>query len=200
LIQNSETLTSLEFIYCKLSPTFVSAICGSLNVVNTHTHGIQHFSINTSSFLEINPVSLPPGFVSFLSSGRYIHSSQPMLCSWSASYCMFFSLISWGWWDAHKLSNLMGCVELSACLYLEGKYTGQVPRKSWPLSCNSAAILSNIICRILVPVVSFLGVFQYPINAHSITSSVIFIFLECILEFFSVETAPYSSSLDLHRE
>lgn len=74
LIQNSETLTSLEFIYCKLSPTFVSAICGSLNVVNTHTHGIQHFSINTSSFLEINPVSLPPGFVSFLSSGRSLCS------------------------------------------------------------------------------------------------------------------------------
>ncbi|XP_011014860.1 PREDICTED: uncharacterized protein LOC105118587 isoform X2 [Populus euphratica] len=74
LLQNSETLTSLEFIYCKLSPTFVSAICGSLNVVNTHTHGIKHFSINTSSFLEINPVSLPPGFVSFLSSGRSLCS------------------------------------------------------------------------------------------------------------------------------
>uniref|UniRef100_A0A6N2KDC7 Uncharacterized protein n=2 Tax=Salix viminalis TaxID=40686 RepID=A0A6N2KDC7_SALVM len=74
LIQNRETLTSLEFIYCKLSSTFVSAICGSLNVVNTHTHGIQHFSINTSSFLEINPVSLPPGFVSFLSSGRSLCS------------------------------------------------------------------------------------------------------------------------------
>ncbi|CAK7349471.1 unnamed protein product [Dovyalis caffra] len=41
LIQNSETLTSLELNYCKLSSTFVSAICASLNIVNTHTHGIR---------------------------------------------------------------------------------------------------------------------------------------------------------------
>lgn len=125
---------------------------------------------------------------SFHQAGISIHLNLYFVLDQLLTLC-FFSLISWGWWDAHKLSNLMGCVELPACLYLEGKYTGQVPWKSWTLSRNSAAILSNIIRRILVPV-SFLGVLKYPINAHSTTSSVIFIFLECILELFSAETAP----------
>lgn len=74
LNQNSETLTSLEFIHCKLSPNFINAICGSLLVQSMQTHGIQHFSINTSSFLEHNLFSLPIGLSSFLSSGRSLCS------------------------------------------------------------------------------------------------------------------------------
>uniref|UniRef100_A0A2P2LWK7 NACHT LRR and PYD domains-containing protein 13 isoform X4 n=1 Tax=Rhizophora mucronata TaxID=61149 RepID=A0A2P2LWK7_RHIMU len=65
---------SLEFIHCNLSPAFVNAICGSLCMDSNQTHGIQHFSIRTSSFLEINSVSLPLGLESFLSTGRYLCS------------------------------------------------------------------------------------------------------------------------------
>lgn len=71
LNQNSESLASLEFFHCKLSPAAIDKICGSLLIKGLHIHGIQHFSINTVSLLEKNPVSLPPGLVSFLSSGRY---------------------------------------------------------------------------------------------------------------------------------
>ncbi|KAJ4849155.1 hypothetical protein Tsubulata_037619 [Turnera subulata] len=74
LVQNKETLTSLEFIYCKLSETFVNAICQCLDINNKHAHGIQSFSISTSSFLEPGTVSLPVGLASFLSSGRSLYS------------------------------------------------------------------------------------------------------------------------------
>ncbi|OVA02234.1 Leucine-rich repeat [Macleaya cordata] len=69
LKQNSETLSSLEFIYCKLSSTAINAISNSLYVNGIQTHGIQYFSIKASSILESNPVSLPPGLLTFLSSG-----------------------------------------------------------------------------------------------------------------------------------
>ncbi|KAG8641887.1 hypothetical protein MANES_12G040800v8 [Manihot esculenta] len=74
LIQNIETLTSLEFIHCKLSSTFVNAICGCLEIKGKETHIIQNFSIRTSNFLENNAVSFPQSFVSFLSSGRSLCS------------------------------------------------------------------------------------------------------------------------------
>ncbi|CAK9158513.1 unnamed protein product [Ilex paraguariensis] len=70
LDQNSETLTSIEFIHCKLSSTFVDAICDSLHIKGLQTHGVKHFSIKTSSFMEINSLPLPVGLASFLSSGR----------------------------------------------------------------------------------------------------------------------------------
>ncbi|KAL5562041.1 hypothetical protein UlMin_031788 [Ulmus minor] len=74
LIQNSESLVSLELIHCKLSSASINEICGSVSTNSVTTHGMQHFSINSSKFLETNPVSLPPGLVSFLSSGRSLHS------------------------------------------------------------------------------------------------------------------------------
>ncbi|KAA8550666.1 hypothetical protein F0562_002350 [Nyssa sinensis] len=74
LNQNSETLTSLEFIHCKLSATFVDAICDALHMKGLQTHGIQHFSIKISSFLETDTFSLPDGLASFLSSGRHLSS------------------------------------------------------------------------------------------------------------------------------
>ncbi|KAF5458282.1 hypothetical protein F2P56_022319 [Juglans regia] len=73
LNQNSETLTSLEFIHCKLSSDFFNGICNSLIMKGIQTHGIQNFSI-TSSFLENNQVRLPMGLESFLSSGRSLRS------------------------------------------------------------------------------------------------------------------------------
>ncbi|XP_021651436.2 uncharacterized protein LOC110643388 [Hevea brasiliensis] len=74
LIQNNETLTSLEFIHCKLSSTFVNAICGCLEIKGKQAHILQNFSIRTSSFLENNAVSLSYSLVSFLSSGRSLCS------------------------------------------------------------------------------------------------------------------------------
>ncbi|KAJ8749517.1 hypothetical protein K2173_025712 [Erythroxylum novogranatense] len=72
LIQNSASLTSLELLHCKLSPTFINDICGSVCIKNMETHKIQHFSITSSSFSEIDFVSFPSGLVSFLASARYL--------------------------------------------------------------------------------------------------------------------------------
>ncbi|KAF8007027.1 hypothetical protein BT93_K1130 [Corymbia citriodora subsp. variegata] len=73
LRQNCETLTSLEFIHCKLPSTSVSSICTSLHVKGMQSHGIVQFSVQASSFLDSNSV-LPPEFLSFLSCGRHLYS------------------------------------------------------------------------------------------------------------------------------
>ncbi|XP_010540943.1 PREDICTED: protein NLRC3 isoform X2 [Tarenaya hassleriana] len=73
LTQNLETLNSLELIHCKLSPSVMNAICTSLLEKDMHTNGMQHFSIKTSS-LEMDPVSFPSAFISFLKSGRSLLS------------------------------------------------------------------------------------------------------------------------------
>ncbi|PPD92481.1 hypothetical protein GOBAR_DD10579 [Gossypium barbadense] len=72
LNQNSRTLTSLEFVHCKISSSFMATICGSLCSSGAETHQIHHFSISSSSFHEIDPVSLAHSLASFLSSGRAI--------------------------------------------------------------------------------------------------------------------------------
>ena len=68
LWQNNETLSSLEFIDCNLTSDSLNAICNSLCTKDTQTYRVQHFSIS-NTVLERNPASLPPGLVSFLSSG-----------------------------------------------------------------------------------------------------------------------------------
>lgn len=74
LSQNSESLTSLEFIHCNLSSASIDEICGSLLINGASTHRIQNFSVTSSSFLETNLVSLPRGLISLLSSGRSLSS------------------------------------------------------------------------------------------------------------------------------
>ncbi|KAM5563222.1 hypothetical protein ABKV19_018072 [Rosa sericea] len=74
LNHNSESLTSLEFIHCTLSSASITAICSSLSPKSLQAHGIKHFSINTTKFLETNPSSVPVELVSFLSSGRSLYS------------------------------------------------------------------------------------------------------------------------------
>ncbi|XP_052479922.1 uncharacterized protein LOC105803256 isoform X5 [Gossypium raimondii] len=74
LNQNSRTLTSLEFVHCKISSSFMDTICGSLCSSGAETHQIHHFSISSSSFHEIDPVSLAHSLASFLSSGRSLRS------------------------------------------------------------------------------------------------------------------------------
>uniref|UniRef100_A0A1J3F557 F-box/LRR-repeat protein n=1 Tax=Noccaea caerulescens TaxID=107243 RepID=A0A1J3F557_NOCCA len=73
LIQSRETLTSLEFIHCKLSSSSISAICASLHDKDIHTIGIQRFCIKTSS-IDIDPLAAPSAFISFLNSVRSFHS------------------------------------------------------------------------------------------------------------------------------
>ncbi|XP_065874266.1 uncharacterized protein [Euphorbia lathyris] len=67
LIQNSQTLMSLKFIHSKLSSNFVSSICASLKIKDKQTCVAASFTVRSSSFLENNPVLLPPSFTSFLS-------------------------------------------------------------------------------------------------------------------------------------
>ncbi|XP_056845944.1 uncharacterized protein LOC108806476 isoform X3 [Raphanus sativus] len=73
LSQSRETLSSLEFIHCKLSSSFISAICASLLEQDIHTTGIQRFCIKASSFV-IDPLAAPPAFVSLLNSVRSLQS------------------------------------------------------------------------------------------------------------------------------
>ncbi|KAM7501543.1 hypothetical protein LguiB_000447 [Lonicera macranthoides] len=73
LNQNSETITSLEFIHCKLSSAFMNAICDSLRTKGHQTR-IQHFSIKTSSFLGKDSFTLPVGLASLLSSAKSLKS------------------------------------------------------------------------------------------------------------------------------
>ncbi|KAK9944911.1 hypothetical protein M0R45_010453 [Rubus argutus] len=72
LNQNSESLTSLEFIHCMLSSASITAICCSLPTESLQTHGIKNFSINTTNFVATN--SVPLELVSFLSSRRSLYS------------------------------------------------------------------------------------------------------------------------------
>ncbi|KAL3620544.1 hypothetical protein CASFOL_035456 [Castilleja foliolosa] len=73
LHQNSETLKSIEFIHCKFSPTFIDAICNSLQTKD-QTHGVEHFSVKRSSFLQTDSSPIPDGLLLFLTSGRSLQS------------------------------------------------------------------------------------------------------------------------------
>ncbi|KAI3878997.1 hypothetical protein MKX03_002708 [Papaver bracteatum] len=73
LRQHCETLSSLEFIFCRLGSTAMNAIFHSLNVNAATKHGIKYFSITASSVLDSNSVCLPSRFLSFLSSGSSLH-------------------------------------------------------------------------------------------------------------------------------
>ncbi|XP_048503883.1 uncharacterized protein LOC104899423 isoform X2 [Beta vulgaris subsp. vulgaris] len=68
LNQNRETITSLEFVNCKISLAFLEAICCALDMEGTQAHKVKNFSVKASRVLEANPTSLPLKLVSFLSS------------------------------------------------------------------------------------------------------------------------------------
>ncbi|GAB4848332.1 hypothetical protein Ancab_002999, partial [Ancistrocladus abbreviatus] len=74
LSQNSETITSLEFVNCKLSSSFIDAICDSLFLKGKQSHGVKQFTIQASKFTDANMNSLSDKFVSFLSSERSLSS------------------------------------------------------------------------------------------------------------------------------
>ncbi|KNA13980.1 hypothetical protein SOVF_111630 [Spinacia oleracea] len=68
LNQNRETITSLEFVNCKLSLVDLEAICSTLVIEGAQAHAVKHFSVKASKLLEANPASFPPKLISFLSS------------------------------------------------------------------------------------------------------------------------------------
>ena len=68
LNQNRETITSLEFVNCKISLAFLETICCTLAMEGKQMHGVKHFAVKASKFSEANLDSLPPQLISFLSS------------------------------------------------------------------------------------------------------------------------------------
>lgn len=82
LIHSRETLTSVEFIHCKLSSSFLGAICASLHEKDIHTNGIQRFCIKSSS-IDIDPLAAPSDFISFLTSVRYTYAKVSLWSLWS---------------------------------------------------------------------------------------------------------------------
>ncbi|XP_042053715.1 uncharacterized protein LOC121798661 isoform X5 [Salvia splendens] len=76
LNQSTEALKSVEFIHCKLSPDFVNAISDSLHMTGLQVHGVEHFSIKRSSFLQADSSPIPAGLASFLTSGRSCNLEQ----------------------------------------------------------------------------------------------------------------------------
>ncbi|XP_020274322.1 NACHT, LRR and PYD domains-containing protein 4E isoform X1 [Asparagus officinalis] len=74
LNQNKESLVSLEFIYCQLSPASWNHICNSVYVGGSEIHWIRHLCINSSFIFESKSSSFPGGLSSFLSSGRSLES------------------------------------------------------------------------------------------------------------------------------
>ncbi|XP_051120794.1 uncharacterized protein LOC127244348 isoform X2 [Andrographis paniculata] len=74
LNQNCKTLKSIEFIHCKLSPSFINAICDSLCAKGLQVHGVKHFSVKRSSFQRTDSSPIPIGMISFLTSGSSLES------------------------------------------------------------------------------------------------------------------------------
>ncbi|PKA48437.1 RAN GTPase-activating protein 1 [Apostasia shenzhenica] len=72
--QNVETLVSIALVYCKLSSMNVNMICSSVYHMGTCMHGIQYFSIKSSTIFGSKSSSAPSGLLSFLSSGRSLRA------------------------------------------------------------------------------------------------------------------------------
>lgn len=67
---HAETLLSLEFIHCQLSPAVMDKICSSVLQKGSVNHGIQNFSIKSSRICESNPLNISAGLLDFLSMGK----------------------------------------------------------------------------------------------------------------------------------
>ncbi|XP_010940683.1 uncharacterized protein [Elaeis guineensis] len=74
LNQHWETLLSLEFIYCRLPPNTINQICNSICKEGSRIHGIQHLCVRSSTIFDRKSSSMPPGLLSFISSGRSLVS------------------------------------------------------------------------------------------------------------------------------
>ncbi|KAF0888799.1 hypothetical protein E2562_017796 [Oryza meyeriana var. granulata] len=70
---HAETLLSLEFIHCQLSPAVMDKICNSVLQKGSVSHGIQKFIIKSSRICESNPLNISVGLLDFLSLGKSLH-------------------------------------------------------------------------------------------------------------------------------
>lgn len=70
LMQNIDTIASLEFVDCKLSSDFMDAIYDALHPKTAHIHGLEEFAIRASKLYEAGSASLPVRLVSLVLSGR----------------------------------------------------------------------------------------------------------------------------------
>ncbi|XP_074317237.1 uncharacterized protein LOC141653391 isoform X2 [Silene latifolia] len=75
LCQHKENIEFLEFANCKISSSFVEAMCQTLTVKGTEMHVIKHFAVKSSKFLEANPASLSPMLLTFISS-RFLETLE----------------------------------------------------------------------------------------------------------------------------
>uniref|UniRef100_A0A0D9XXX9 Uncharacterized protein n=1 Tax=Leersia perrieri TaxID=77586 RepID=A0A0D9XXX9_9ORYZ len=71
---HAETLLSLEFIHCLLSPAVMDKICNSVLQKGSVNHGIQKFSFKSSRIWEPNQQNISVGLLDFLSHGKSLHS------------------------------------------------------------------------------------------------------------------------------
>ncbi|GMH30919.1 hypothetical protein Nepgr_032762 [Nepenthes gracilis] len=85
LVQNSETLTSLELANCKLSSPFIDAICGSLFRKATQAFGVMHFAVKASKLADENLTFFSDMLALFLS-GRSLSSLSFCDCHIGRSY------------------------------------------------------------------------------------------------------------------
>ncbi|PWA86808.1 Leucine-rich repeat, ribonuclease inhibitor subtype [Artemisia annua] len=70
LEQNKETLSSIEFVNCKLPANLVTTICESLHVKGFETDVIKNFTYKRSSFLDSSCFPMPLGLDSLLTAAR----------------------------------------------------------------------------------------------------------------------------------
>ncbi|KAL1550087.1 hypothetical protein AAHA92_18100 [Salvia divinorum] len=134
LNQSTGTLKSIELIHCKLSPDFINAISDSLHKTGLQVHGVEHFSIKRSSFLQADSSPIPTGLASFLTSGRSLQSLTLCDCHLGRNFArgIFNSLL-----DA---SSSLSKLDLS-----ENSVSGFLSQYRWrPSSCSFNKSLQSI--------------------------------------------------------
>ncbi|KAL7587179.1 hypothetical protein Lser_V15G38984 [Lactuca serriola] len=95
LEQNNDTLSTVEFLNCKLPASLVTAICDSLCVKGFESNVIKNFSIKRSSFLDSSYFPLPLGLESLLSaaSGLTKLSLSDSHIWWKTAKMLFDTLL-----------------------------------------------------------------------------------------------------------
>lgn len=148
LKQKVETLKSIEFVHCKLSTSFINAICDSISAEGFKSHGIHHFSIKTSSFGQTGFISLPPGLESFLLSGRSLSSLT--LCDNHLDHC-FAKRVLDILLDVSSSITLLNLSEnnIASCLsHLKWRSTNKQPSLGIMKSLESLRVLNLRNCNL----------------------------------------------------
>uniref|UniRef100_A0A0E0FAL4 F-box domain-containing protein n=1 Tax=Oryza meridionalis TaxID=40149 RepID=A0A0E0FAL4_9ORYZ len=130
---HAETLLSLEFIHCQLSPAVMDKICNSVLQKGSVNHGIQNFSIKSSRICESNTLNISAGLLDFLSMGK---SLQWLSLNDTKMQPLFAKII------VHTLlgsSSGIRTLEIS-----ENNIAGWLKTMDKRFACFSSALESNI--------------------------------------------------------